>query len=152
MESEGTSRSEPTSRKRKQDRRLWTFAKEQALLAAMMECICDKYKAHNDFKPCYFNEVEKELKKRLPRTTLKAQPNIESKVKNWKDKYAVITDITRLSGFGWNHTTNSIVVDDENVWKEYEKSNSKAKGMNGKSFPMYESWQFLFGKLGKIRQ
>ncbi|KAI8574108.1 hypothetical protein RHMOL_Rhmol01G0328800 [Rhododendron molle] len=104
MESEGTSQSEPTSRKRKQDRRLWTFAEEEALLAAMMECICDKYRAHNGFKPGYFNEVEKELKKRLPGTTLKAQPNIES------------------------------------------KSNTKAKGLNGKSFPMYESWQFLFGK------
>ncbi|KAI8571429.1 hypothetical protein RHMOL_Rhmol01G0119600 [Rhododendron molle] len=144
MESEGTSQSEPTSRKRKQDRRLWTFAEEEALLAAMMECICDKYRAHNGFKPGYFNEVEKE--KRLPGTTLKAQPNIESKVKGWKEKYNVIVDITRLSGFGWNYTTNSIVVDDENVWKEYEKSNTKAKGLNGKSFPMYESWQLLFGK------
>ncbi|KAI8539112.1 hypothetical protein RHMOL_Rhmol09G0155700 [Rhododendron molle] len=146
MESEGTSQSERTSRKRKHDRRLWTFAEEQALLAAMMESICDKYRAHNGFKPGYFNEVEKELKKILPGTTLKAQPNIESKVKNWKVQYAVILDITRLSGFGWNHTTNSIVVDDENVWKEYEKSNPKAKGLNGKSFPMYESWQFLFGR------
>ncbi|KAI8524691.1 hypothetical protein RHMOL_Rhmol13G0168000 [Rhododendron molle] len=144
MESEGTSQSERTTRKRKHDRRLWTLAEEQALLAAMMESICDKYRAHNGFKPGYFNEVEKELKKILPGTTLKAQPNIESKVKNWKVQYAVILDITRLSGFGWNHTTNSIVVDDENVWKEYEKSNPKAKGLNGKSFPMYESWQFLF--------
>ncbi|KAI8550097.1 hypothetical protein RHMOL_Rhmol06G0077900 [Rhododendron molle] len=119
---------------------------EEALLAAMMECICDKYRAHNGFKPGYFNEVEKELKKRLPGTTLKAQPNIESKVKGWKEKYNVIVDITRLSGFGWNYTSNSIVVDDENVWKEYEKSNTKAKGLNEKSFPMYESWHFLFGK------
>ncbi|KAI8552201.1 hypothetical protein RHMOL_Rhmol06G0247500 [Rhododendron molle] len=146
MESEGTSQSEPTSRRKKQDRRLWTFAEEEALLAAMMECICDKYRAHNGFKPGYFNEVEKELKKRLSGTTLKAQPNIESKVKGWKEKYALIIDITRLSGFGWNHTTNSIVVDDDNVWKEYEKSNTKAKGLNGKSFPMFESWQFLFGR------
>ncbi|KAI8530791.1 hypothetical protein RHMOL_Rhmol11G0086700 [Rhododendron molle] len=146
MESERTSQSERTSRKRKHDRRLWTFAEEQALLAAMMESICDKYRAHNGFKPGYFNEVKKELKKILPGTTLKAQPNIESKVKNWKVQYAVILDITRLSGFGWNHTTNSIVVDDENVWKEYEKSNPKAKGLNGKSFPMCESWQFLFGR------
>ncbi|KAI8542478.1 hypothetical protein RHMOL_Rhmol08G0140800 [Rhododendron molle] len=146
MESEGTSQSKRTSRKRKHDRRLWTFAKEQALLAAMMESICDKYRAHNGFKLGYFNEVEKELKKILPGTTLKAQPNIESKVKNWKVQYAVILDLTRLSGFGWNHTSNSIVVDDENVWKEYEKSNPKPKGLNGKSFPMYESWQFLFGR------
>ncbi|KAG5552369.1 hypothetical protein RHGRI_010442 [Rhododendron griersonianum] len=111
----------------------------------MMECISDKYRAHNGFKPGFFNEVEKELKKRLHGMTFKEQPNIESKVKNWKEKYGVILDITRLSGFGWNYTTNSIIVDDENVWKEYEKSNSKAKGMNEKAF-MYKSWQFLFGR------
>ncbi|KAI8534658.1 hypothetical protein RHMOL_Rhmol10G0107100 [Rhododendron molle] len=96
---------------KKQDRRLWTFAEEEVLLAAMMECICDKYRAHNGFKPGYFNEVEKELKKRLLGTTFKAQPNIG--------------------------------VEGEGV---EGKSNSRAKGLNGKSFPMYESWQFLFGK------
>ncbi|KAF7142209.1 hypothetical protein RHSIM_Rhsim05G0124900 [Rhododendron simsii] len=51
----------------------------------------------------------------------------------------------RLSGFAWNHETNSIRVDSEDVWKEYEKFNPKVNGMNGKAFPMYESWQILFG-------
>ncbi|KAF7115703.1 hypothetical protein RHSIM_RhsimUnG0049100 [Rhododendron simsii] len=37
MESEGTSQSEPTSRRKKQDRRLWIFAEKEALLVAMME-------------------------------------------------------------------------------------------------------------------
>ncbi|KAI8538775.1 hypothetical protein RHMOL_Rhmol09G0130000 [Rhododendron molle] len=53
--------------------------------------------------------------------------------------------INHLSGFAWNHATNSIEVDSEDVWKEYEKFNPKVKGMNGKAFPMYESWQILFG-------
>ncbi|KAI8535951.1 hypothetical protein RHMOL_Rhmol10G0215800 [Rhododendron molle] len=82
MESEGTSQSQPTSRKKKQDLRLWTFAEKETLLAAMMERISDKYRTHNGFKPNFFNEVEKELRKRLSGTTLKAQPNIESNVKN----------------------------------------------------------------------
>ncbi|KAI8531643.1 hypothetical protein RHMOL_Rhmol11G0152200 [Rhododendron molle] len=60
--------------------------------------------------------------------------------------YALILDITRISGFGWNYATNSIQVDSDDVWNEYEKSNPKAKGINGKAFPMYESWQFLFGR------
>ncbi|KAI8552290.1 hypothetical protein RHMOL_Rhmol06G0255000 [Rhododendron molle] len=146
MESEGTAQSQTSSAKDKQARRLWTHKEEECLLAAMMECISEKYRAHNGFKPGYFNEVEKELKKKLPGTTLKAVPNIESKVKTWKKMYALILDITRISGFGWNYATNSIQVDSEDVWKEYEKSNTKAKGMNGKAFPMYESWQFLFGR------
>ncbi|KAI8535952.1 hypothetical protein RHMOL_Rhmol10G0215800 [Rhododendron molle] len=74
--------SEATSRKKKQDLRLWTFAEKETLLAAMMERISDKYRTHNGFKPNFFNEVEKELRKRLSGTTLKAQPNIESNVKN----------------------------------------------------------------------
>ncbi|KAI8534250.1 hypothetical protein RHMOL_Rhmol10G0075300 [Rhododendron molle] len=146
MESEGTAQSQTSSAKDKQARRLWTHKEEECLLAAMMECISEKYRAHNGFKPGYFNEVEKELKKKLPGTTLKAVPNIESKVKTWKKMYALILDITRISGVGWNYATNSIQVDSEDVWKEYEKSNTKAKGMNGKAFPMYESWQFLFGR------
>ncbi|XP_058209908.1 uncharacterized protein LOC131322564 isoform X2 [Rhododendron vialii] len=145
MESEGTAQSQ-TSGKEKQARRLWTHKEEECLLAAMMECICDKYRGQPGFKPGYFNEVKKELRKKLPGTTLKAQPNIESKVKNWKEKYSLIFDITRISGFGWNYATNSIQVDSQEVWNEYEKIHPKAKGMNGKAFPMYESWQILFGR------
>ncbi|KAF7148038.1 hypothetical protein RHSIM_Rhsim03G0132400 [Rhododendron simsii] len=37
MESKGTSQSEPTSRRKRQDHSLWTFEEEEALLAAMME-------------------------------------------------------------------------------------------------------------------
>ncbi|KAI8564066.1 hypothetical protein RHMOL_Rhmol03G0154100 [Rhododendron molle] len=146
MESEGTAQSQTSSAKDKQARRLWTCKEEECLLTAMMECISEKYRAHNGFKPGFFNEVEKELKKKLAGTTLKAIPNIESKVKNWKKMFSLILDITRISGFGWNYATNSIQVDSDDVWKEYEKSNPKAKGMNGKAFPMFESWQFLFGR------
>ncbi|KAH7854849.1 hypothetical protein Vadar_018392 [Vaccinium darrowii] len=137
---------QPTEGKEKQQRRLWRVKEEEALLGCMLDCICDKYKADNGFKAVYFVLVEKELQKALPGTTLKAQPNIESKVKNWKEKYGVIADTIKLSGFSWNHGTKSIEVDDESVWEAYEKANPKVKGMNGKAFPMFNSWQILFGK------
>ncbi|KAF7146363.1 hypothetical protein RHSIM_Rhsim04G0142600 [Rhododendron simsii] len=105
----------------------------------------ETWKAHNGFKSGFYVEVEIGLQKLLPGTTFKAQPNIESKVKFWKEKYGHIADMIRLSGFAWNHATNSIEVDLEDMWKEYENFNPKVKGMNGKAFPMYESWQILFG-------
>ncbi|XP_058189326.1 uncharacterized protein LOC131306913 [Rhododendron vialii] len=150
MEGQGTSKSKRTNAKdgqEKQSRRLWTPKEEEALLACMLDAISEKdgWKAHNGFKSGFYVEVEKGLQKLLPGTTLKAQPNIESKVKYWKEKYGHIADMIRLSGFAWNHETNSIEVDSEDVWKEYEKFNPKVKGMNGKSFPMFESWQILFG-------
>ncbi|KAI8531811.1 hypothetical protein RHMOL_Rhmol11G0165100 [Rhododendron molle] len=98
MESEGTAQSQTSSAKDKQPRRLWTRNEEECLLAAMTECISEKYRAHNGFKPGYFNEVEKELKKKLPGTTLKAVPNIESKVKLWKKMYSLISTSHVLVG------------------------------------------------------
>ncbi|KAI8534217.1 hypothetical protein RHMOL_Rhmol10G0071900 [Rhododendron molle] len=101
----------------------------------MLDAVTEKetWKAHNGFKAGFYVEIEKGLQKLLPETTLKAQPNIELKVKYWKEKYGQIADMIRLSGFAWNHETNSI------------EFNPKVEGKNGKAFPMYESWQILFG-------
>ncbi|GFY91385.1 hypothetical protein Acr_07g0015810 [Actinidia rufa] len=82
----------------------------------------------------------------FPGTTIRANPNIESKVKNWKEKYGLLADMQKLSGFSWDHDTNSIVVDSKDVWEEYVKFHPKASGMNGRAFPMFQSWQLLFGK------
>ncbi|KAH7863302.1 hypothetical protein Vadar_015935 [Vaccinium darrowii] len=112
---------QPTEGKEKQQRRLWSVKEKEALLGCMLDCLCDKYKADNGFKAGYFVLVEKELQKALPGTTLKTQPNIESKVKNWKKKYGVIADTIKLSGFSWNYGTKSIEVDNESVWEAYEK-------------------------------
>ncbi|KAH7861439.1 hypothetical protein Vadar_026205 [Vaccinium darrowii] len=82
---------------------LWTVKEEEALLGCILDVICDKYQADNGFKAGYFVLIEKELQKALPGTTLKAQPNIESKMKNWKEKYGIIANAIKLSGFAWNH-------------------------------------------------
>ena len=81
----------------------------------------DKWKGHNGFKPGYFTVVEKELQKLLPGTTLRAKPNIESKVKGWKEKYGLLADMIRISGFAWNHVRQCVEVEDTTVWEEYER-------------------------------
>ncbi|XP_057462044.1 uncharacterized protein LOC130752314 isoform X1 [Actinidia eriantha] len=131
--------------KEKQPRRLWTSKEEEALLVAMLDCLGDKWKGHNGFKSEFFTVVEKELRKLLPGTTLRAKPNIESKVKGWKEKYGLLADMIRISGFVWNHARQCMDVDDTTVWEEYERTHKGVSGMNGKAFPMFEDWQTLFG-------
>ncbi|GFS38381.1 hypothetical protein Acr_00g0057140 [Actinidia rufa] len=43
----------------KQPRRLWTSKEEEALLVAMLDCLGDKWKGHNGFKPRFFNVTHK---------------------------------------------------------------------------------------------
>ncbi|XP_057489017.1 uncharacterized protein LOC130774989 [Actinidia eriantha] len=148
MESQQSEQSNPNggkAGKEKQQRRLWTSKEEEALLVAMLDCFGDKWKGHNGFKPGYFTMVEKELQKLLPGTTLRAKPNIESKVKGWKEKYGLLADMIRISGFAWNHARQCVEVDDTTVWEEYERTHKGVSGMNGKAFPMFEDWQTLFG-------
>ncbi|GFZ21398.1 hypothetical protein Acr_29g0005600 [Actinidia rufa] len=81
----------------------------------------------------------------FPGTTIKANLNIESKVKNWKEKYVLLADMQQLSDFSWNHDTHFVIVNSEDVW-EYVKFHPKVIGMNGRVFPMFPSWQLLFKK------
>ncbi|KAI8559893.1 hypothetical protein RHMOL_Rhmol04G0211300 [Rhododendron molle] len=128
-------------------RRNWRSKKEDALIKCIVnELVGDKWGAENGFKCGFFNHVEKELEKFLPRTDLKANPHIDSKVKYWKVMWAKIVDITGLSGFEWDDVNKRIVVE-KDIWDEYEKAYPrKAKNMYEKTFPYFDGWQFIFGK------
>ncbi|KAI8546766.1 hypothetical protein RHMOL_Rhmol07G0144900 [Rhododendron molle] len=102
--------------------------------------------AENGFKPGFFTVLEKKVEKVMPESKLKASPCIDSKVKYWRQTYAKLTDILKLSGFGWDHVNKRIDMDDE-VWIIYEEAHpKKAKEVGGKRFPYFEDWEFLFGK------
>ncbi|GFS29179.1 hypothetical protein Acr_00g0005690 [Actinidia rufa] len=150
MESKPNGGTKPSKAKGKdkQSRRIWTIREEEGLLACMLEEFKDgsKWGAENGFKSGFFGAVEILFHKMFPGTTIRANPNIESKVKNWKEKYGLLADMRKLSGFSWNHDTHSVIVDSEDVWDEYVKFHPKASGMNGRVFPMFLSWQLLFGK------
>ncbi|XP_058217311.1 uncharacterized protein LOC131328380 [Rhododendron vialii] len=135
----------PTTKSSK-TRRVWRKSEEDALIKIMVTEMCDKWKAENGFKPGFFTLVEKEMDKVMPESKIKASPHIDSKVKYWRKTYAKLTDILKLSGFGWDHVNKRIEVDDE-VWKIYEEAYpQKAKEVGGKRFPYFEDWEFLFGK------
>ncbi|KAH7835851.1 hypothetical protein Vadar_030491 [Vaccinium darrowii] len=135
MSSQQTSQSKPSkgkgkskvnetgNEKEKQSRRLWSLKEEEVLLECMLDEFKDgvKWRADNGFKPGFFGAVEILFHKMMPGTTIRANPNIESKVKNWKEKYGLLADMQRLSGFSWNHDTNSVIVDSPDVWEDYVK-------------------------------
>ncbi|KAI8561244.1 hypothetical protein RHMOL_Rhmol04G0323400 [Rhododendron molle] len=61
-------------------RRNWRNKEEDALIKCIVnELVGDKWRAENGFRCGFFNHVEKELEKFLPRTDLKANLHIDSK-------------------------------------------------------------------------
>ncbi|KAG8373656.1 hypothetical protein BUALT_Bualt11G0046900 [Buddleja alternifolia] len=50
------------------------------------------------------------------------------------------------SGFGFNSTTNMITVNSQEVWDNYIKTDSNARTMRFKSWPLYDDWVEIFGK------
>ncbi|PIN09418.1 hypothetical protein CDL12_18005 [Handroanthus impetiginosus] len=49
------------------------------------------------------------------------------------------------SRFGWNDSTNMIVVE-ESIWEKHVKVDPNARTMHFKSFPFYLLWCDIFGK------
>ncbi|XP_028091592.1 uncharacterized protein LOC114291909 isoform X1 [Camellia sinensis] len=52
----------------------------------------------------------------------------------------------KISGFGWDDDQKMVLVDSDDVWQNYVRKVSAAKGMRNKPFPFYEDWLILFGK------
>ncbi|KAM0944002.1 hypothetical protein DsansV1_C12g0114771 [Dioscorea sansibarensis] len=85
------------------------------------------------------------IKEKFPRTTVKAMPNIESRVKPFRSKTAAIADIIRSSGFAWNHESSTIECE-KSAYDEYVKNHKEATGLYGKSFPFFNDLAQVFTK------
>ncbi|KAI8021636.1 hypothetical protein LOK49_LG03G03410 [Camellia lanceoleosa] len=122
------------------DRRVWTPKECDVLIRAMRDLFSKKWKADNgQFRARFYSELEKLIILAFPGTNLRASSHIESKIKFWRRQYNLITDMLRLSGFGWDDTDKMILVDSE-------QKEPDAKGMRNVPFPYYEDWLILFGK------
>ncbi|KAI7985791.1 hypothetical protein LOK49_LG14G00961 [Camellia lanceoleosa] len=128
-------------------RRVWTPKECDVLIRAMRDLFNEKLKVDNgQFRAGFYSELEKLIILAFPGTDLRASPYIESKIKFWRRQYNLITDMLRLSGFGWDDTDKMILVDSEQVWQNYVKKEPDAKGMRNVPFPYYKDWLILFGK------
>ncbi|PPD91759.1 hypothetical protein GOBAR_DD11298 [Gossypium barbadense] len=96
--------------------------------AALVSCMVDlhnvgTFNADTGFKAGYLNELEKMLEKALPRTMLKAKPNIESRIRCLKREWSVVYNMLNgqnNSGFGWDEHRQLVVAEDA-VWESYVK-------------------------------
>ena len=94
---------------RGKNKRFWTKDEEWALVNGLLELSADPvWKAEGNFKSGYQVKLESMLNEKFPTCGLKAYPHIDSKTKWFRDKYNVITEMLRTSGFSWDDTTKTI--------------------------------------------
>ncbi|KAL8513992.1 hypothetical protein ACS0TY_013198 [Phlomoides rotata] len=91
------------------------------------DCLTDivngGWKVDNGFKAGFQREREKGMKKLLPGTDLVANPHINSKIHVWMKDYSALSDLLSKSGIGWNDSTHTIDVFNEDVWEAKKKEN-----------------------------
>lgn len=106
-------------------RRIWTIREEETLLSALKDLVSQGWKSDNGFKPRYLNRLEDALKKADPRTDLKANPHINSKITIWKKNYYILSQILSQSSVGFNLTGNFKIDCEDGVWADIVKVNMK---------------------------
>ncbi|KAL8521148.1 hypothetical protein ACS0TY_011627 [Phlomoides rotata] len=94
-------------------RRTWLKIEEDALIQCLTDIVNNGWKAGNGFKSGFQRELKKGIKKLLPGTDLVVNPHIKSKIHVWKKEHGSLFDLFSKSGIGWNCTTNTIDVLDE---------------------------------------
>ena len=114
--------SESQSKGRGQNKHFWTVDEDKALIDSLVELSTNPYwRVENGFRNGYQNQLERMGKEKIPQTILKAVPNIESRVKLFRNKTTAIADILQISGFVWNHERCTIECD-KSAYDEYVKA------------------------------
>ncbi|KZV29234.1 hypothetical protein F511_22399 [Dorcoceras hygrometricum] len=68
-------------------RRSWTAREEDVLIAALKDVVTKGWKSENGFRSGYLTLLESAMHVSLPRTDLRGNPHINSKVHVWKKTY-----------------------------------------------------------------
>ncbi|KAL6543729.1 hypothetical protein OROGR_010226 [Orobanche gracilis] len=127
------------------ERRTWTSDEEDALTVILKKLVVDGWRQENAFRTGYLDVIEKEMRIRFPGTDL-TSTNAMSKLTVWKRHYYQLLNMINTSGFGWNDSSNMIIVDNDDVWQQYVKVHSQVKAFRFKSFRHFKDWIDIFGK------
>ncbi|CAN6586394.1 unnamed protein product [Malus baccata var. baccata] len=131
----------------KGSRRVWKQYEEDALLSILEDAVVKNLRCDNGcFKPGTMAQFETAINLKCPNANIKAVPHIESRMRRWKKDYAIVYDMVNKTGFAWNDVRKCIEVDSNEVWQSYVKVNKEAEGWLGKSFPLYDKLNVIFGK------
>ncbi|KAG8390827.1 hypothetical protein BUALT_Bualt01G0124000 [Buddleja alternifolia] len=126
-------------------RRCWLTKEEEVLIVALKDIIYKGWKCETGFRTGYLRLLEKAMVKAFPRTDIRAEPHINSKIHVWKKSYGSLTSMFGVSGISWNNSTKMIDAQDD-AWDLYVKTDSNARTMRYKSWPYYPDWCEIFGK------
>lgn len=131
---------------RGKNKRFWKKAEEEALIDCLLDLSADRqWKGDGGFKNGYLNRLEEKLNTKFPGCDLKAMPHIESKLKWFKDKYAVVSEmVNKTSGFQWNDQTKMIQCEKQ-AYDDFCKNHPKAGGLWRTPFPYLDKLDIIFG-------
>lgn len=133
-----------SKRGRGKNKRFWSRDEEWGLVHLLVELSTDpKWKADGNFKNGYLQKLEKMMNKKFPGCGL-TSTQIESKVKQFREKHNVITVMLGTSDFSWDDTNKKIQCERQS-YNEFLKKNKNAKGLWGTSFPFLEDLDKVFG-------
>ncbi|KAG8380561.1 hypothetical protein BUALT_Bualt06G0028400 [Buddleja alternifolia] len=81
-------------------RQMWTKPEEDVLVQSLKEIISTGWKADNGFRVSYLNVLQDKIMRAFPRTDLRANPHISSKMHSWKKQYNSLYTIFGGNGVG----------------------------------------------------
>ncbi|KAL8545178.1 hypothetical protein ACS0TY_005392 [Phlomoides rotata] len=97
-----------------------------ALGPGLTNVVLEGWKSNNGFKAGFQRELEKGMRKIIPKIDIVANLHINSKIHVWKKEYDVLSDLLSKSGIGWNSTISMLEVEDEGVWESCRRFSKNA--------------------------
>ncbi|KAG6386932.1 hypothetical protein SASPL_152112 [Salvia splendens] len=83
----------------------------------------DRLEVRQCFRSGYLQKLEDSLRQEFPRSDLKANPHIQSKIHIWKKSYGALSLVLARSG-----------------------ADNSARLLRNKAWPLYNDWKIVFGK------
>ncbi|KAG8364435.1 hypothetical protein BUALT_Bualt19G0128500 [Buddleja alternifolia] len=106
----------------KTTRRTWTMQEEVELASALKDLVVRGYTCDNGFTTGYQGLLEQAKIAAFPSTDLRVESHINSRIHVWRKNYSSISSVLKRSGFGWNSTSKTITVSNDDVWDNYVKN------------------------------